>query len=128
MWSRLIRPTADCPANHQGTDGQGGDDRHIPTTSRPGRPVVASYDEEVSSACSAVMRAVAVSRGPVLALAAAISRAAEGALVSGGITRKSQRPAVEDSSRILCGSSSDVNQPTFTTWPLTKILRGMIGQ
>ncbi|WP_422396966.1 hypothetical protein [Streptomyces gobiensis] len=45
-------------------------------------------------ACSAVMSAVAVIGGPVLALAAAISRAAEGALVSGGITRRSQRPAV----------------------------------
>ena len=72
----------------------GDDDGHIPTTSRPGGPVVASYDDEVSPACSAVRRAVAVVGGPVFALAAAISRAAEGALVSGGITRRAQRPAV----------------------------------
>ncbi len=60
-------------------------DSHIPTTGRPGRPVAASYDEEVSPACSTVRRAVAVVGGPVFALAAAIIRAAEGALVSWGI-------------------------------------------
>ncbi|WP_332110688.1 DUF5994 family protein [Streptomyces gossypiisoli] len=83
------------PGESSGTHGQGGDDdRHTPTTSRPGRPAVASYDEEVPPACSAITRAVAVIGGPVFALAAAISRAAEGALVCGGITRRSQRPAV----------------------------------
>lgn len=44
---------------------------------------------------SVLMSSVAVvDGGPVLPLAAAIRRAAEGAPASGGITRRSQRPAV----------------------------------
>jgi len=75
------------------------------------------------------MRPLAVDRGAALALAAAISRAAEGAAVSGRITRRPRWPGtpdlpdwpdLPDSDRTLCGSGSAVHQPTFTTWPLTK--------
>ncbi|WP_371651951.1 hypothetical protein [Streptomyces mirabilis] len=61
------------------------------------------------------MSALAVVGGPALSLAAAIRRAAAGALVSGGITSRFQLPVVWDSSMILWGSSSVVNQPALTT-------------
>ncbi|GGX12703.1 hypothetical protein GCM10010383_48360 [Streptomyces lomondensis] len=87
----------------------------------PGRPVVASYDEDVSPARSAVTRAVVVICGPVFVLAAAISRAAEGATV--GTVRillrteppdlphgRGRRPCAED--RPVARVDSDMGDPS----------------
>ncbi|KOU36248.1 hypothetical protein ADK54_34575 [Streptomyces sp. WM6378] len=59
--------------------------------------------------------------------AAFIRRAAAAGSVSGGITRRSQRPTVQQSRISLSGCCS-VNQPTWTVCPATGTLCGMTGQ